>query len=540
MKIHKFVGATMREALSQVRNALGQEAVILSNRDTPQGVELLAIAEQHLNEVVTPSEADLAAVAPAARGVSERANPLAGRNGSERSNALPARSGSERASAPDVEAPARRTAAEAPSNSLLDMLRGRRSESAATAPQPIARNSGERALERGVERPAERAVERAGERPVERMSERAAERAEPMRAAAPSRQAVATRGAPEGGNVRAGARPAAAVALPADPAPVSEAELLAELRSLRGLMEQRFSALAWHENIKRRPRAASLMWELLAAGFSTALARAAVNAVPDEYETKMAREWLYGQLVPKLKCIDGEADLVARGGIYAFTGPTGVGKTTTAAKIAARCVVKHGADSLGLVTTDTYRIGAHDQLRVFGRILGVPVHAVHDAMGLSDVLGQLSAKRLVLVDTIGMGQRDDRVADQHQMLDACGVRKLVLMSATSQLEALEDVVDAYAQPVQVEPALGAIITKIDEAVKLGSILDVLIRHRMPLVFVANGQRVPEDLMLPNCRDLVRAALSAPPQAHSKFSAEDAALFASWTMSEQVLSGVAHA
>jgi flagellar biosynthesis protein FlhF len=319
-----------------------------------------------------------------------------------------------------------------------------------------------------------------------------------------------------------------------------ERELLSELRSLRGLMEQRFTALAWHDGLKRRPRAAGLLWELLAAGFSTALARAAVNAVPDEYDLNAAREWLYAQLVPKLKSIDGEADLVARGGIYAFVGPTGVGKTTTAAKIAARCVVKHGAASLGLVTTDTYRIGAHDQLRVFGRILGVPVHAVNDTMGLTDVLAQLGSKRLVLVDTIGMGQRDDRVAEQHQMLDACGVRKVVLMSATSQLEALEDIVDAYAAPVHADAALGAIVTKIDEAVKLGSILDVLIRHRLPLVFVANGQRVPEDLALPNCRELARAALTAPQHAHTKFSAEEAALFASWTMSERVFSGVAHA
>src|SRR5579871_2644386 len=466
MKIRKFVGATMREALTQVRNALGQEAVILSNRDTPHGVELLAIAEQHLQDVVTPTEADLAAVTPSARTMSEPVDLRA------EANREPPRL-TERLGTGSP-----RDTGRHPLGSLLDSLRGRVHETPRPVDPPAtgrhaaapaqhaafaAAPAGGAAAAATPSRPASASPLRADAYAAPRANASAAPTV-PMRTAAdtPAARPSARAATPAGSHAAPAAHSGAAIAA----ATPTEQELLAELRSLRGLMEQRFSALVWHDSVKRRSRAAGLLWELLAAGFSTALARAAVNAVPDEYEIQAAREWLYGQLVPKLRCVDGEADLVARGGIYAFTGPTGVGKTTTAAKIAARCVVKHGADSLGLVTTDTYRIGAHDQLRVFGRILGVPVHAVHDGMGLADVLAQLRGKRLVLIDTIGMGQRDDRVAEQHQMLDACSVRKIVVLSATSQLEALEDIVDAYASAVEVEPALGAIVTKVDEAVKL--------------------------------------------------------------------------
>jgi flagellar biosynthesis protein FlhF len=306
------------------------------------------------------------------------------------------------------------------------------------------------------------------------------------------------------------------------------------------MVEQRFSSLAWQDNLKRRPAAVNLMCQLLAAGFSSALARAASNALPDNCVGASARSWARRQLAAKLECLNGEEELIARGGVYAFSGPTGVGKTTTVAKIGARCVVKHGAQSLGLITTDSYRIGAQDQLRVFGRILGVPVHTVHDATGLAETLQQLSGKRLVLVDTIGMGQRDERVSEQLQMLDGCGVSRVVVLPANAQLETLEDVISIYANRAEGAKVTGAILSKVDEAVKLGAGLDVLLRHRLPLLFCANGQRVPEDLVIPAREALIDAALAAASRHTERFGAEEATLFASWAKDEGLAAGVAYA
>ena len=204
-------------------------------------------------------------------------------------------------------------------------------------------------------------------------------------------------------------------------------------------------------------------------------------------------------------------EIVDAGGAYALVGPTGVGKTTTTAKLAARCVVRHGADSVALLTTDGYRIGAHEQLRIYGRILGVQVHAVRDAADLRRTLAELSGKHLVLIDTIGMSQRDRLVGEQAAMLDGAGdVRRLLLVNATSRGDTLDDVVRAYGQGAQ-QGLAGAVLTKVDEAVSLAPAVDALIRHRLELHYVANGQRVPEDLHLPNRAYLLHRALKGLPE-----------------------------
>jgi flagellar biosynthesis protein FlhF len=181
--------------------------------------------------------------------------------------------------------------------------------------------------------------------------------------------------------------------------------------------------------------------------------------------------------------------------VYALVGPTGVGKTTTVAKLAARAVLRHGAAKVALVTTDTYRIGAQDQLRIYGRILGTPVFAVRDENDLEMTLSDLSGRHLVFIDTVGMSQRDKRLAEQVALL--CGeqrdVKRLLLLGAPSQGVTLEEVARAYSGP----GLIGCILTKIDEALTYGPVLDVAIRHELPVHYVTNGQRVPEDLHLAN-------------------------------------------
>jgi len=277
-----------------------------------------------------------------------------------------------------------------------------------------------------------------------------------------------------------------------------------ELRQLSARIAGQLERLAWAEAARSRPLRVRLARELMEAGFSGALARTLTGRLPDDFGDDQARRWLAAALARNLRCAKPEEDLVARGGIFALVGPTGVGKTTTVAKIAARCVVRHGAASLGLVTTDSYRIGAFDQLRIYGRILGVPVHGANDAAELGAALRALSGKHLVLVDTVGIGQRDARMREHLELLAGPALRRVLVLSAASQAEALEDAICAY-RGAGLE---GIVLTKLDEAVKCGGALDAALRHRLALLAVADGQRVPEDLHFANAAVLVDRALRA--------------------------------
>jgi flagellar biosynthesis protein FlhF len=201
--------------------------------------------------------------------------------------------------------------------------------------------------------------------------------------------------------------------------------------------------------------------------------------------------------------MDNENEILEKGGVYALVGPTGVGKTTTTAKLAARCVMRHGPGKLALITTDGYRIGGYEQLRIYGKILGVMVHSVKDESDLRIALDELKSKHTVLIDTVGMSQRDKMVAEQVAMLSGAGtqVKRLLCLSATSTGETLNEVVRSY----EGDGLAGCIMTKLDEAATIGSTLDVIIRQKLNLYYVANGQRVPEDLHIANRQYLIDRA-----------------------------------
>jgi flagellar biosynthesis protein FlhF len=188
--------------------------------------------------------------------------------------------------------------------------------------------------------------------------------------------------------------------------------------------------------------------------------------------------------------------------VFALIGATGVGKTTTTAKIAAAFAARHGASQLGLITLDAYRVGAHEQLRAYGRILGVPVHTAHDRASLDDLLELLAGKKMILIDTAGMAQRDERTRELLDMLAHRSVQRLLVVNAASQGETIEDVLVAY----RAGACAGMVLSKIDEAIKLGPALDAAIRHRLTVVGVANGQRVPEDWHRLSANALVQRAM----------------------------------
>lgn len=262
-------------------------------------------------------------------------------------------------------------------------------------------------------------------------------------------------------------------------------DIISEIKSMRNTMQEQLAYMSWSDMSMRDPKRTSMLRSLLNAGFSPMLSRKLLEQMPADGDLS----WVRKTLGLNLRTATDQEDVVVRGGVFALTGPTGVGKTTTTAKLAARAVVRYGADKVALLTTDSYRIGAHEQLRIYGKILGVAVHVVRDTEDLRLTLSGLKHKHLVLIDTIGMGQRDSRVSEQTDMFNATGVQRLLLLNTTSSGDTLDDVVRMYNGA----GVVGCIPTKLDEAVNLGTMLDVAVRHKLILHYIANGQCVPEDL-----------------------------------------------
>lgn len=276
------------------------------------------------------------------------------------------------------------------------------------------------------------------------------------------------------------------VVLPAEAIQVQES-ILKEIKTMSSMLQQQLAAMHWNDVQQRDPQRAALLRRMLNAGFSSVLARQLLDRMPAN--GVQGEQWVKQVFKRNLLVASEANDIVNKGGVYALIGPTGVGKTTTTAKLAARAVVRYGADKVALLTTDSYRIAAYEQLKIYGKILGVAVHAVKDAGDLRLTLSALRHKHLVLIDTVGMGQRDERVGDQASMFAEAGVQSLLMLNATSSGDTLEDVVRMYRN----DQVIGCITTKLDEAASLGTVLDVAVRHRLVLHYMANGQRVPEDL-----------------------------------------------
>ena len=296
--------------------------------------------------------------------------------------------------------------------------------------------------------------------------------------------------------------------------------MMNEIRSMRSMLEAQLAELTWTSQAKREPVKSAVLREMLAAGFSASLARFLIDKMPEAGSQESGMKWIKSVLERNLTTIDNENEMIERGGVFALVGPTGVGKTTTTAKLAARCVMRHGPGKLALITTDGYRIGGYEQLRIYGKILGVMVHSVKDQADLKIALDELKGKHTVLIDTVGVSQRDKMVAEQVAMLSGTGtdVKRLLCLSATSTGETLNEVVRAY----QGDGLSGCIMTKLDEAATIGNVLDVVIRQKLNLYYVANGQRVPEDLHVANQQYLVDRAFKLKRET-APFQFQDAEL-----------------
>jgi len=313
----------------------------------------------------------------------------------------------------------------------------------------------------------------------------------------------------------AGARPAAAGA-PAVSAPKARqpevvwsqepaiTAMREELHSIRGLLESQLSGLAWGELGRRQPERAALLRQLMELDLSPALAREIAAQVPRGKSLEEGWRKALGLLAHRIRVSDD--DIVNNGGVVALVGPTGVGKTTTVAKLAARFTLRHGPGQVALVTTDSYRVGAVEQLRTYGRIMGIPVRVTTGPEDLHAALEDLYDRRLVLVDTAGMSQRDIRLSEQLAMIRSGSplVQSYLVLAATAQTRGLEEVVKAF-QGINPD---GCVITKVDEAGDLGGVLSVVIQYNLLVAYVSEGQRVPEDLRPARAHNLVSQAVTA--------------------------------
>jgi flagellar biosynthesis protein FlhF len=295
--------------------------------------------------------------------------------------------------------------------------------------------------------------------------------------------------------------PVATQAFSETPAPRSDVN--EELRTLRHMLETQLATLAWNDLSRRSPMQTELLKQLTELGLAQDLATELVTQLPSRLELSEAYRLALAMLARRIETT-GERWLET-GGVVAFVGATGVGKTTLMAKLAARWVLRHGSRDIAIISTDSVRIGAHDQIHTLGRLLGVPAYAAEGPEALPELLDQLSDKRLVLIDTAGLSQRDPRLEAEMRMLMASSDRleTALVISAAAQAGAIEEAFEKFAAAAQ---PTNVVLTKLDEATSLGGTLSALIRSKLPLAYVSDGQRVPEDLSPARAHQLLARAV----------------------------------
>ncbi|NBO81851.1 MAG: flagellar biosynthesis protein FlhF [Betaproteobacteria bacterium] len=488
----RFVAATATEALSMVKQAIGPDAILLSNREVDDGIEIIAMAQDQFKEIAPRATAR--SQGPAVQPVfSQRPRTDAG--GFQ--EGIPVSSAADRAPRPEGLRQMSDSAIRTANHKLVI---------ADVATSPMRNPDGSPVFAPEV----------------------AAAHFHSETGASRSRQGSNGVGQPQ--NLSSGqapglaANPAIAPQQPGPQAPASAGpqgqpalnqlaeKLMGQVAEVKHLLESHIAGNAWGQLKGVSPGRAEMLKKLLAAGFSPALATSLLEEVGEVDEQAALIATLRRPLANRIKTIDPVA-MFDQGGVFAFIGPTGVGKTTTVAKIAARCVMRFGRKSVSLLSTDTYRIGALEQLRVFAKILGLPVTALRDAEDLAGRLQELEKFHVVLIDTAGMGQRDVKMVEQLKVL-ADGyksMKRLLVMSATTSLQTMQDVIQAHSQGKS-NGIHAALITKVDEAMSLAPSVDCLIRHDLPLLFIGNGQQVPEDLHVADPNYLAHRSLS--PRSHS--------------------------
>lgn len=465
MKMKRFLAPDIRQALQQVKETLGPDAVILSNRKTDEGVEIVAARDFEM-ETMPPSSPP-------------RAEP-------EKPKVTPKPSFSARGYSAVAE--------------LAD---------ASDKPKPVSGRTKKPAKDtRQVADINKVTLNNGGNR-------------------SPSKDPLLTRQKPVAQSAASTGDSPVSATLSNIPVHSEEMQgMRQELQQMRFLLDRHLSRQAWREEVEKYPTRLDILRQLTQLSFSPTLSREFAQRCGQAGDIAFAWEQVR-QVISQAIPI-AENPLLDYGGIVALVGPTGVGKTTTVAKLAARFRLKHGPRQIALVTTDNYRIAAHEQLSTYARILGVPVRVAGNAEELHGILRGFMDKKLVLIDTAGMSQKDLRLADQFALFreSEIEIETHLVLSASSQLKSLKETIAAFSG----FGAKSCILTKLDEAGTLGPALSALLEHRLPAAFVTDGQQVPENLHRANARDLVERcfageeAASAPDK--NDFAFEDWVAYAS--------------
>jgi flagellar biosynthesis protein FlhF len=533
MKIVKHTAKDMRQALRLVREQLGPDAVILTSKRTKAGVEVTAAidfdAEQLEAQTAAPGEVrpfqPREFEPPPADGDRGEPDPY--------TIADEQRSAFARVRAA-VEAESRESATRTPSAGAEAQDVAKRALGAGAAANGAAATGDTRARPSGANRYAE-APPRVEERPS------GASREAPLRESRPTtaessnlRAATAASEARQQPDARLTdlrseitedesnraaeaeieayiaaaempreAGPRAIVfesALPQTPAASAE-EMNAELRSLRRILETQLASLAWNDLTRRAPIHTEILRELTEVGLTPDFASQVVAQLPAGADLTLARRLSISNVAQRV-AVTGDRWL-DKGGRVALIGPTGVGKTTALAKLAVRWVLRHGARSLALISADSVRIGAHDQLQALGQMLDVRVYEADSLADLPKLLDSLTQTRFVLIDTMGSSQRDAQLSTRLQQLAAVpNLETALVLSAATQAGAIEEAVTRFATA----NATSCLLTKVDEAASIGGVLSVLSRAELPISYVSEGQRVPEDLRPARSLELVSRAV----------------------------------
>lgn len=509
----KFIAANTADALKLIRAEMGPDAMVLSTKDTDQGVEVMAITSGDLAKLSSRSEL------------------MGSQFGS--SSAFSERSMARSGLASKFDEAIARRAPVAQTKPTADVPKGVLRRNPARAERPVRAPGAEAFLPTSFNN-AER-IPRGSAKVVNpsdndalfsaslAANAKAAQEAATLSAlkSAAHNAAQAVRNPSHSIGTAVAAPTSTAINTPTSPAPTStlaQAEsspkvekLLAEISEVKHLLQSHVAGSFWSNIQQDNAQITEVVKHLLNSGFSPKLVAEISQNLPENLSVlhllKNARE--------QVKCMlktSRAFDIFDRGGVFAFIGPTGVGKTTTVAKIAARCVLRYGRNQVALLTTDTYRIGAQEQLKTFAKILGLSVTAVRDSEDLAAKIKDFSNRKIILLDTAGVSQRDTLMVDQSHLLEhgSSKARRILVMSSTTDLRTQEEVINLHNQAMSNgngEKLDSVIITKIDEAAHLAPVIDSVIRHDLSILFVSNGQRVPEDLSQPDVNYLSHRAMA---------------------------------
>ncbi len=358
--------------------------------------------------------------------------------------------------------------------------------------------------------PQKRVNKGAADRSSRAVPEKRAEQMRQNRVAPPTEAAVSPAGRQISGSTRTHRAPQ--MEWSQDPVLVG---MKNELTELRGLVEQQLSGFAWGSVVRQHPLHARLMRQLMTLGLSAQESKQIAAAVNEKQTFDQA--WRLALAIMEQRLMMTEDDILSDGGMVALVGPTGVGKTTAIAKLAARYTLRHGAGRVALITTDNYRIGAQEQLRTFGQILGAPVYVAKNYQELAQTIEAIDDKDLILIDTAGMNPQDLRLTEQLSQLRSSvhEVKCYLVLSANSQAAGLEVAVNTF-EKVGLQ---GCIISKIDETTSLGEVLSTVLTHNLPIAYISDGQQVPEDLHPARSHDLVARCLAMAEKQNNPLSDE---------------------